>query len=196
MPETRSAAVVLAAGASTRLGQAKQLVVVGGESLLRRTVRLALEADCAPVIAVLGHEAERMRGELTGLGAEAVMNPEWREGMGASVRCGVSALQSGESGPGNILLLVCDQPRLTAEHLRELLARHGTGHLPITASQYAGRLGVPAVFAEQLAAELLQCRGDQGAREVIRRDRARVQAVSWPEGGMDIDEPGDLADLT
>ncbi|HEX3659860.1 MAG TPA: nucleotidyltransferase family protein [Acidobacteriaceae bacterium] len=199
MPETRCAAVILAAGASTRLGQAKQLIHASGESLLRRTAHLALEAGCAPVVVVLGFEAERMATELTGLGVEAVVNPEWREGMGASLRCGVEAASRSErtrAKPDNFLLLVCDQPRLTTEHLRELLARHATGQMAITASQYAGRAGVPAVLAAALVPELLACAGDQGARDVIRRDAARVQAVAWPEGAVDVDRPEDLQALS
>jgi len=195
MSEARCAAVILAAGASTRLGQAKQLIEVEGESLLRRTARLALEAGCAPVVVVLGYEAERMRAELAGLGVETVENAEWREGMGSSLRCGVSWLARRESGDDNILLLVCDQARLTADHLRALLARHATGGSAITASQYAGRAGVPAVFAAALAPELLDCSGDRGAREVIRRDATRVQTVEWPEGAIDVDGPEDLLTL-
>jgi molybdenum cofactor cytidylyltransferase len=192
MPETRCAAVILAAGASTRLGQAKQLIELSGESLLRRTARVALEAGCAPVVVVVGYEADRMRTELAGLGVEAVVNPEWQEGMGTSLRCGVSALPTALT---DVLLLVCDQPRLTAEHLRALLGKHVAGRVAITASQYAGRAGVPAVFAAAVVPELLQCEGDRGAREVIRRDPARVQAVEWPDGAVDVDRPEDLGNL-
>ncbi len=198
MPEARAAAVVLAAGASTRLGQAKQLIEVGGESLLRRTARLALEAGCAPVVVVVGFEAERMRAELSGLDVEVVVHPEWREGMGGSLRCGVGSVfgeRTAGTGPDAVLLLVCDQPRLTVDHLRTLLSQHEAGGTAITASQYAGRTGVPAVFAAAVVPELLECRGDQGAREVIRRDAARVQVVPWPEGAVDIDRPEDLRDL-
>ncbi|MGA8528591.1 MAG: nucleotidyltransferase family protein [Acidobacteriaceae bacterium] len=195
MPETRCAAVVLAAGASARLGQAKQMIEVGGESLLRRTARLALEAGCAPVVVVLGFEAGRMRPELAGFPVEVVENPEWREGMGASLRSGVSLLGTGEFRPTDILLLVCDQPRLTAEHLQVLLAQHAAGGMAITASAYAGRVGVPAVFAAELVPELAECAGDRGAREVIRKDPARVKAVSWPDGEVDVDRPEDLKGL-
>lgn len=195
MSEAGCAAVVLAAGASIRLGQAKQLIEVEGESLLRRTTRLAVEAGCAPVVVVLGFEAERMRAELAGLGVETVENVEWRAGMGSSLRCGVFSLARGEAGPDNLLLLVCDQARLTVEHLRALLARHAGGGSAITASQYAGRAGVPAVFAAALAQELLECGGDRGAREVIRRDPERVQTIEWPEGAIDVDGPEDLLTL-
>jgi molybdenum cofactor cytidylyltransferase len=195
MSETACAAVVLAAGASARLGKAKQLIEIGGERLLRRTARLALEAGCAPVVVVLGSEAERMRLELAGLGAEVVVNPEWRKGMSSSLRCGAESASSQEPRPAGILLLVCDQPRLTVQHLQTLLARHAAGHWPITASAYAGRVGVPAIFSAEMVPELMLCTGDQGARDVIRRDPSRVQAVSWPDGAVDVDWPEDLKQL-
>ena len=189
------AAVVLAAGASRRLGKPKQLIEMEGESLLRRTVRLALEAGCAPVVVVVGYEAERMRAEVEGLGAAAVVNERWGEGMGSSLRCGMEVVCALERQPAGVLLLVCDQPQLTAEHLRRLLGRREGGAQGIAASGYAGRVGVPAVFGREFFGELLAVEGDRGAREVIERHGEVVSAVAWPEGEVDVDRPEDLAKL-
>lgn len=194
MPEGRTAAVILAAGASRRLGQPKQLIQLGGESLLRRTSRLAVEAGCTPVFIVLGFAAERMLPELEGPQVQLLTNPQWQEGMGSSLRCGVAAAQA--SGAQGVLLLVCDQPRLSVEHLRTLLVRHGKGTTLITASEYAGRIGVPAVFSAELFPELLEIQGDQGARQVIERHADAVQVIDWPEGALDIDSPEQLRTLT
>ncbi|MGA8108198.1 MAG: nucleotidyltransferase family protein [Acidobacteriaceae bacterium] len=188
----RIAAVVLAAGASTRLGQAKQLVRVESESLLHRTVRMALEAGCAPAVVVLGFEAERMRAELEGLDAVVAVHPGWAEGMGSSLRCGVEAVCRMEPVPDEVLVLVCDQPRLTAEHLRALLERQGESGAQITASAYASRIGVPAVFARELFGELLRLEGDQGARNLIRNHASEAEGIPWPEGTVDLDIPEDL----
>jgi CTP:molybdopterin cytidylyltransferase MocA len=188
MPERRVAAVVLAAGASRRLGQAKQLIQVEGESLLHRTARLALAAGCAPVCVVLGFDAARMRGEVAELAVEVLVNEGWAEGMGSSLRCGVAGVRDADA----VLVLVCDQPRLPAGHLQALLALHKDGDAPITASAYGGRAGVPAVFGAEVLAELLAVEGDRGAREVIRRDAGRVQSIVWPEGILDVDLPADL----
>lgn len=160
---------------------------------MRRTARLAVEAGCAPVFVVLGYEAERMCPELNGLSVQALTNEEWGEGMGASVRCGVAAAQAEADG---VLLLVCDQPRLSAEHLRELLTRHQEAGALITASGYEGRLAVPAVFAAQVFPELLQIHGDRGARRVIERHGDAVQAVEWADGALDIDGPEHVRKLT
>jgi molybdenum cofactor cytidylyltransferase len=198
MPETgpasrsapKAAAVLLAAGASRRLGQPKQLLLIDGESLIRRTARLAVETGCAPVVVVLGFEAERMAAELDGLAVEAVVNASWSSGMGSSLACGVAAARRARPETDALLLLVCDQPRLSVNHLRHLLGRHAAGTAAIAASAYAGRAGVPAVFARSLFPELEQIEGDRGARDVILSRHA--QTVDWPDGAYDIDLPKDL----
>ncbi len=190
------AAVLLAAGASTRLGQSKQLIQVAGESLLRRSARLAVEAGCAPVFVVLGFEAERMRTELEGLKVQTVVNNEWKEGMGSSLRRGVAAASQTQTHPAGVLVLVCDQLRLNLEHLSNLLDRHTHGAAPITASLYAGKSGVPAVFAARLFPELLAAEGDSGARNLILQYGSRVQTLAWPDGALDLDLPEQLAGLS
>src|SRR5580658_1234454 len=109
MSEPSSAAIILAAGASSRLGQAKQLVKIDGEPLLVRTARLADEAGCQPIIVVLGFEADRMRGVLDGFRVIVAVNENWRAGMGSSMRCGVETALQIIPPPEDILLMVCDQ---------------------------------------------------------------------------------------
>ena len=114
MSHSSCAAVILAAGASRRLGQAKQLVTIGGEPLLRRTVRLAAQAGCHPIVVVLGFEADRMRSALAGFRVIVAVNEDWRAGMGSSLRCGVETALQISPPPEAILLMVCDQIRLRA----------------------------------------------------------------------------------
>jgi molybdenum cofactor cytidylyltransferase len=193
MPEFRCAAVLLAAGASTRLGQSKQRIRLEGESLLHRTARLAVESGCSPVFVVLGFEARQMQAELRGLPVEVLTNLQWEEGMGSSLRCGMTAVCRTEPQPDSVLVLVCDQPRLTAEHLRELLAAHKKGgSLSTTASVYAQRAGVPAIFPAKFFPELLASAGDQGARNLIRAHTVDMQGIPWPDGELDLDRPEDL----
>jgi molybdenum cofactor cytidylyltransferase len=187
--------VVLAAGASRRLGQPKQFIRVAGESLLRRSARMAVEAGCAPVFVVLGYEAERMRRELDGLPVQVVVNPAWEEGMGSSLRVGTAAAMSADPLLAGVMVLVCDQPRLAVEHLKALIEQQDKGLRDITASAYAGRAGVPAVFGRGVLAELLAAEGDRGARDVIRRVPSRVASIDWPEGEIDVDRPDQLTSL-
>jgi molybdenum cofactor cytidylyltransferase len=194
MSDFQCAAILLAAGASIRLGQPKQLVLLDGESLLHRTARLAVEAGCSPVLVVLGFEADRMRRQLHDLPAEIVMNPQWQDGMGSSLRAGMAALSKTPAALGAVLVLVCDQPRLTLDHLHALLDRHknAPSGIAITASVYAGKAGVPAIFSAGLVPELHACAGDRGARDLIRSHAAQVQGIPWPDGEADLDAPDDL----
>jgi len=189
------AAVVLAAGASTRLGQPKQLLRVNSESLLHRVVRLATEAGCAPTFVVLGFDAERMQQELDNSGVKIVFNPDWQSGMGSSLRCGMSAVMKENPLPQKALLLLCDQAKLSAVFLSRLIQGSKERDSRITASSYAGRFGVPAIFDKQFYPELLQIEGDQGARALIQQYQKQATMVDFPEGTVDIDTPEDLATL-
>jgi molybdenum cofactor cytidylyltransferase len=180
------AAVVLAAGASTRLGEPKQLATLGGEPLLERAVRVAREAGCSPVIVVLGSSAAEIRAACTLRGVHVIVNEAWPEGMASSIRAGVRATIAAQpEAGGGVLLLTCDQPAVTASHLRALMA---SGEL--TASQYAGRLGVPAYLPAAMLGALLELEGDAGARGLLREARA----VALPGGELDVDTPGTLAE--
>jgi CTP:molybdopterin cytidylyltransferase MocA len=180
------AAVVLAAGASTRLGSPKQMARLGGKTLLERTVRTALDAGLRPVYVVVAGGQDRTLC-VAGLVQRAeeptvvpVVNPQAAEGMASSLRAGVTAARDA----AGVVVLACDQPAVTAEHLRELA--QGAGE--ILASAYAGRKGVPAYFPSSAFPELLQLRGDAGARELLQMARA----VELPGGELDVDTVEDL----
>ena len=176
------AAVVMAAGESMRLGQPKQLVQLNGEPLLQRTLRIAAEAACQPVIAVLGANADVVRAGCHLSGAETIVNPEWREGMASSIRMGIRA--AADAGCDAVLLMACDQPAVSAVHLRALLAAGES----VVASGYAGRRGVPAYFAAEHFGALLALSGDVGARDLLRD----APVVPLPNGEFDVDSPEDL----
>lgn len=192
MSEPSCVAVILAAGASRRLGQAKQLVKIDGEPLLGRTVRLAAQTGCQPIVVVLGFEAHRMRSALDGFRVIFAVNENWRAGMGSSMRCGVETALQISPPPEDILLMVCDQVRLSADVLRQLLRLHGLAKYPITAARYSGRLGVPAVFSSIFFPDLLDVSGDRGARGILERNAVRVGTVDFLEGELDLDTPDDL----
>lgn len=155
---------------------------------------MASEAGCDLVVTVLGFEAGQMRSELDGLAAITVVNEQWREGMGSSVRRGVAALTELDPLPRNALLLVCDQVALSAEFLRQLLLVHASssGEAAITAARYDGRLGVPVVFSSAFFAELLALSGDRGARQILEKHAALVKPVGFPGGELDLDTPEQL----
>lgn len=195
MPERGCAAVILAAGASTRLGRAKQLVPVSGEPLLSRTARLAREVGCDPVIVVLGFEAEEMRAVLADAPVHLVENEDWRSGMGSSLRRGVAALYELDPCSSDAMVLVCDQIALTTEFLRELRHVHARRERPITASHYSGHAGVPAIFATRYFPELLGAEGDRGARGILEQHPEVVTNVEFEAGAKDLDTPEQLRGL-
>ena len=175
------AAIVLAAGASTRLGSAKQLATLDGERLLDRALRVAGEAGLSPVVVVLGARAAAIQKGCDLGGATVVHNSQWAEGMGASIRAGVAALGAETLGA---IVMTCDQPAVNAAHLRTLCANPAE----TVASSYAGRHGVPAYFPASAFAALLELTGDQGARALLKT----AQAVTLPGGELDIDSPESL----
>jgi molybdenum cofactor cytidylyltransferase len=193
----RVPAIILAAGASRRLGRPKQLVRVGDETLLGRTIRVVKDAGADPVLVVLGAHRDRIVGGVDLTGVHTVFNPDWEEGIASSIRAGIVALQQELPDAMAVLLLVCDQPRLTAEHLRGLAAAFDEGAEPaIVASAYAGIAGIPAIFPADEFAALLDMRGDEGARRLMRNPRCPLVTVSFDGGEMDVDTPADLADAT
>jgi molybdenum cofactor cytidylyltransferase len=176
---SRIGAVILAAGASRRLGEPKQLVKVGAENLLERSVRVAHEAGCSPLVVVLGASAESIEAACELKDVDVLINDSWSEGMGASVRVGVGALRDVDG----CLLMTCDMPAVTAAHLR-MLSVSGNA----TGSAYAGRRGVPAYFPASSFKDLMELRGDVGAKDLLRS----AQCVALAGGELDVDTIEDL----
>jgi molybdenum cofactor cytidylyltransferase len=184
------AAIILAAGASRRLGQPKQLLMHGGQTLLGRAIRLASESGAGPVYAVLGAHSERINASIKSSVATIVVNNDWEQGIASSIYAGLRTLDTQALG---VLILSCDQPRLTAEHLRTLIEVFIAQPAPaIVASVYAGAHGVPAVFPRALFGDLLALKGDRGAHALMHHPPCPLIAVPFPGGEADIDEPGDL----
>jgi CTP:molybdopterin cytidylyltransferase MocA len=170
------AAVILAAGASRRLGRPKQIVEIEGEPLVHRIARIALTA-CDDVAVVGG--AVPLRDALLDLPVALVENVFWAEGISSSIRAGVTWASHADS----VLLLTCDQTLLDTTHLHALL-RAGR----LAASRYAGVLGVPAVFPRAYFPALLALEGDRGAQPLLED----AVPVDWPAGAHDLDTEADF----
>lgn len=188
--------VVLAAGGSTRMGEPKQLLRYGGTTLLGRAVAVALGSRCRPVVVVLGSGAEAARAEVDPR-ARVVVNEAWEEGMGSSIRCGVSAL--GDAAAAAVVML-CDQPFVTSELIDRLVEAHLDRGAPVVASEYdaAGERtrGVPALFDRALFPELLALSGAQGAKRVVERHASDLVTVPAPEAAFDVDTPDDYESMS
>jgi molybdenum cofactor cytidylyltransferase len=194
--KTSVAVIVLAAGGSRRLGQPKQLLMHGGEKLLARSIRLANEVSAGPVLVVLGASHEKIRAAVSLDGVKLVINENWEQGIASSIHAGVNALNGIESTVSGALILSCDQPRLTAAHLRTLTESFTAQTKPcIVASAYAGVHGIPAIFPRSAFPDLLALSGDKGARALLVKPPRPLIVVPFEGGEVDIDEPGDLAEL-
>jgi molybdenum cofactor cytidylyltransferase len=191
-------AILLAAGASTRLGQPKQLLrlpAFGGETLLDHAVALARASGAAPIFVILGAHAEEIHLECELLDCILMRNEAWAEGMASSLRVGIAAVLENAPAASGAMVMVCDQPELSTEHLVRLLDAHREDGNRIAASRYAARTGVPAIFPRELFPGLLELQGDQGARALLQQPGAAVHAIDFPGGESDLDSPEDLQRL-
>jgi CTP:molybdopterin cytidylyltransferase MocA len=190
------AAILLAAGASQRLGQPKQLLEFEGETLIVRALRLAQEAGASPLVAVLGAHHEKIGASIQTKDVTAVINRDWKQGIATSICAGLRTTESLNSAVPGVLVLTCDQPRLTANHLRALLRSFSVQTTPCcVASSYAGICGTPAVFPRSTFPDLYALRGDRGARTLFRDPTRSLVTLPFPGGEIDIDVPDDLAHL-
>jgi molybdenum cofactor cytidylyltransferase len=188
--------VILAAGASRRLGTPKQRVQFRGETLLGRAIRIAREAGLDPLIVVLGAEREAIRAAIEAEDVLFVENDRWHEGIASSMRAGLESMKTVASLAGGVLIMACDQPQLSAEHLRLLVSEFSASdETCIVSSMYAGVRGVPAVFPRSAVPQLTGLTGDVGARKVLANPPCRVIEIAFAGGEIDIDSPPDLAQL-
>lgn len=187
--------VILAAGASTRLGEPKQQLLFQGQTLLQRAVQTALASGCAPVALVLGANYEKLLPELDDYPVAVVKNPEWQEGMSSSIRTGLRALLQQEPILSACIFMVCDQPYVDAPVLKKLVEAKQEGQSGIVASVYKDTFGTPVLFGQVYFPELLALQGQEGAKKVILKHRADVTDVAFPAGAIDIDTAADYAAL-
>src|SRR6266480_3182509 len=213
-PQSQIAAVILAAGESSRFGQPKQLIQFRGKTWVRRIVDAASEAGCRPILVVVGnskqappvHAPRSSRGgtkqheielvdvissELKKTGATIVANSNWKCGIGTSIRTGVQHLLDTAPGVEATVLLTCDQPYVDRAVIDGLITLHRETRKPIVAASYAGTLGVPALFDRGRLPELLRLDDSAGAKSTILSNRDQVAEFPFPDGKVDIDTAED-----
>lgn len=194
MNKKTTGAIILAAGNSSRLGSPKQLLVWQGETLIRRTVRIALAADIKHICVVTGAQQAAIQDELAGLSVEILPNPAWKQGMGSSLQLG---LQNKDIlACDHILMLVCDQPFLSTAYLNRLIDTMSDHAFRAVVSAYADTLGVPAIFATSFLANQSIINPRQGAKQFFKHiPPAKLGSLSFPKGEIDIDTQEDWQNL-
>jgi CTP:molybdopterin cytidylyltransferase MocA len=188
----RLAGLLLAAGASRRLGRPKQLLVHRGRTLVERAADAALAVCDDGVVAVLGANQSEIEAALAGRALAIVTNPRWEAGIGASLAAGVARLPSGCDG---VLVLLCDQARVEAPSLQKLVQRWRAEPDRVVAAAYGGGAGAPAIFPRHCFAALGALAGDTGARALIAREGAAALRVAMPEAAFDVDDEAAAAAL-
>ena len=178
--------VILAAGASTRLGRPKQLLPWQGKNLLQHAVQTALEITTQPVV-VTGAHADQLVAAVDPSQVQIVFNPEWEQGIASSIRCGLQALLNRTPTPEQVIFMVCDQPFVTCNLLLDLINEQQKSTKAIVASAYAGTLGIPALFEKTMFQQLLDLQGDAGAKKLMQQHPDQTAAVDFPQGNIDID---------
>lgn len=190
------AAILLAAGPSSRLGQAKQLVRYEGETLVRRSARLLMKSVTGPVVAVTGAESGPVSEEIADLPVNTVFNPDWEMGMGGSIAFGA---RFAPDYPDGILVMVCDQWLLHQDDLQKLIDSWLTAKTRIHAAQWlegaAYVSGPPVIFPGRLRGELKGLEKSRGARQIIDRHMDNVEFVELESASCDLDRPEDLQKL-
>jgi len=189
----RLAAVVLAAGSSVRLGRPKQLVDWRGKALVRHAAELAMECSSAGVTVVTGAETEQVAAALQGLHLSLAYNRDWETGMGSSLTAGIRSL-SDSAGIDGLLVMLCDQPRLTYADIVPLLEVWKIHPDKPSAAGYNNIVGVPAIIPFGLLNELAELPADSGAGGWLR-SRSDIRVVDMPNAGLDIDTVEDLQKL-
>jgi molybdenum cofactor cytidylyltransferase len=184
--------ILLAAGSSSRLGRAKQLIGFQGKTLIQKAINEAnnCQADC--LVVVLGSNPELIQTGFESSSAPFIINSDWQQGMSSSMQAGLRFLMEKEVIE-QVVLMLCDQPFVNASLLNQLINAKETSGKGIVAAAYSNTLGVPALFDKRYFEELLQLTGSEGAKKVIFNHQAEVHALDFPLAALDLDTEEDVS---
>ena len=185
-------AVVLAAGKASRYGRTKQLEVVDGTTLVARAMNVASEV-CGPrTVLVTGHDSTAVMKAAGETVSFLVVNERFDDGIGSSIAAAARALGACTDA---LIVMLADQPLVTAEYIGSLIDRWSGDHDEIVATNFADTTGPPVLFPRGAIADLKNLSGDTGARELLQQDRYRIKTVRFADAAVDVDTPDDLARL-
>ena len=185
-------ACVLAAGTSTRFGETKLVRNLHGKPLVQHAL-LASQGACeGRVTLVVGHDEAAVIAAASGHSDKVIINRDHQQGIGTSI---AAAVRECRDGADAILIVLADQPLVTAAHLSQLIDQWSGADDEIIASAFEGVVGPPILFPKKTFAALCKLQGDTGAKKILSNDEFHVRSIDFPPAGMDIDTPGDLQRL-
>jgi Uncharacterized MobA-related protein len=187
--------VILAAGASTRMGRPKQLLPLNGQPLLLHTVDEALSTSITHVVVVLGTDPDTYRDLLETYPVGLVINESWKNGLGSSIKAGLKAIRQRAKALDAVLFLVGDQPAIGFEYLSRMIDTYRNTSANLIASGYSDTYGVPALFGAEFFDAIMALNDEDGARRVLEKHEDVLTVLDCPEGAVDIDTPQDYANF-
>jgi molybdenum cofactor cytidylyltransferase len=194
-PGARVSAIILAAGTSTRMGQAKQLLPLGDTTVLAQTLKNTRHARLHEIVLVLGSSAEAIRHQLPLLDLKLVINPEYQQGIASSLRLGICALDPHSDAT---LIILGDQPFTRPETLEQIADAYHRSRAPIVIPSYQGTRGNPVLLDRSVFEEAMVLQGDTGCRALFSKHLGEIVNVEVEDDGvlLDIDNPEDYQLLT
>ncbi|MGI9239100.1 MAG: nucleotidyltransferase family protein [Woeseiaceae bacterium] len=191
--ETVVFAAVLAAGASSRFGATKQIAELDGKSLVQRAHDTATSVFGDQVMTVIGHDAGDVLRSMHANSGFVIVNEAYDSGMASSIAAVAHACPSQADA---LVVLLADQPLVTADHLRELQQTWSGSDVEIVATAFENGMGPPVLLPRGAFGDLEMLTGDRGARKLFHDPRFELKTVPFEAAGTDIDTPADLAALT
>lgn len=188
--------IVLAAGASTRMQEPKQLLEFEGKTLLRRAVETAISTNCQPVVVVLGANFNETLAEISDLPVDVCHNTDWRKGLSSSLQCGIENMLNLNPKIDAFIATLADQPFVTANHLQVFIKRFRETKNPIVAAKYNETNGVPALFSKEIFNEFKEISGDKGAKKILKKHQNTLISIDLPEAAFDIDTKEDYLKIS
>lgn len=189
-----TALIILAAGASSRLGFPKQTLLYKGKTLLELAIEAGLKSRCAEVFVVLGANAETIEPGIKHYNVSIIHNTDWASGMASSI---VTAMKQVKANPQfrGVVVMLCDQPFVTRTVLDSLLFKQQQTGKHMVACTYKDTLGVPAMFTHHLFPQLLLLQGQEGAKKLVTDHPDELATITFEKGGIDIDTVADYEAL-
>ncbi len=183
-----TAIIILAAGASSRMGAPKQLLLVDGKTLIKRICDTAMDTPCHPIVAVLGANRNLIRKETERMPITVIDNPQWENGMSSSIKMGLAGAYMTEKAIEAAIFLTVDMPYVSVELINKMIEKAESDEkIEIVACKYDGQIGIPVLFKRSLFTNLLELTGDEGAKKVVMKNKEKTAFIDFPEGKLDLD---------
>jgi molybdenum cofactor cytidylyltransferase len=183
--------LILAAGSSSRMGSIKQLLSINGKTLLQHTLDLSTKIKSKKTLCVLGAHAEEIMQKVDGKNIEFIINKNHKLGLSTSIISGIEYLQKEKILFDGLFILLADQPAIKEDYYDEMMRLFSEKRTKIIASNYGNTLGVPAIFPAVFTDDLLQIKGDKGAKEFLQKNKKSTLSPQTSVNLLDIDTPND-----